>query len=401
MKCRIGYRPSSIVHRLFSCFTLALVLLTGCVLPKAVSEPAARLTLSQTLGQPADPGFARALEPRPFLFPQDHGPHPEFAAEWWYYTGNLEAKNGRRYGFQLTFFRFGLTPKPAERRSAWATSNIYMAHFALSEIGAGRFTAFERLSRGGAGLAGSQADPFRVWLDDWSADGPGPDGTPMRLRAAQDGLAIDLTLQAGKPPVLQGDRGLSQKSAEPGNASYYYSLTRMPIEGRIRTADGEAQVTGLGWMDREWSTSALAADQVGWDWFALQLDDGRELMYYRMRLRDGSDDPYSSGVFVAQDGIGTRLRREDVRLEATGTWQSRHSGATYPSGWRLQIPGESLDLQIAPAIQDQELPLTLAYWEGAVQITGTTEGTPISGRGYVELTGYADRGGGELRVRGE
>jgi predicted secreted hydrolase len=379
---------------------LALLMLASCTVANKPAEPQASLSVAEALGSPADLGFAHALQPRPFSFPLDHGPHPQFAAEWWYYTGNLHTATGRQFGFQLTFFRFGLTPTPAERPSAWATSNIYMAHFAVTDVAAGQFYAFERLSRGAAGLAGAQGDPFQVWLEDWRADGLGPDGTPMRLRATQGDVAIDLTLQAGKPPILQGDHGLSQKSAAPGNASYYYSLPRMPTNGTIRTAAGAYDVTGLTWMDREWSTSALAANQIGWDWFALQLDDGSDLMYYRLRLRDGSDDPYSSGIVVGPDQQRSALTRDDVQIEVTEHWRSP-AGTEYPSKWRLRVPKAGLDLLITPLIPNQELTLTVAYWEGAVQMRGTIAGRPVAGNGYVELTGYGNQNGSAAHARGQ
>jgi predicted secreted hydrolase len=375
-------------------------MLASCTGANKPTEPQASLSVAEVLGSPADLGFAHALQPSPFSFPEDHGPHPQFAAEWWYYTGNLHTAAGRQFGFQLTFFRFGLTPTPAERPSAWATSNIYMAHFAVTDVASGQFYAFERLSRGAAGLAGAQGDPFQVWLEDWRADGMGPDGTPMRLRATQGDVAIDLTLQAGKPPVLQGDNGLSQKSAQPGNASYYYSLPRMPANGTIRTAAGAYDVNGLVWMDREWSTSALAANQIGWDWFALQLDDGSDLMYYRLRLRDGSDDPYSSGIVVGPDQQRSALTRADVQIEVTEHWRSP-AGTEYPSKWRLRAPKVGLDLLITPLIPNQELALTVAYWEGAVQLRGTIAGRPVAGNGYVELTGYGNQNGSAAHAHGQ
>ncbi|GAB4127435.1 MAG: lipocalin-like domain-containing protein [Roseiflexaceae bacterium] len=364
-----------------------LMLLSGCG-AAAPHEPRAQLAVAEALGEPAGQGFARATSPRPFSFPTDHGPHREYAAEWWYYTGNLTSDDGRQYGFQLTFFRFGLAANATPRESAWAANEIYMAHFALSDIAGGKFYAFERFSRAAAGLAGAQAEPFRVWLEDWSSDGLGPTGTPMRIRAAQDGVALDLTLEAGKPIVLQGDQGLSQKSGEAGNASYYYSMTRMPASGTIQTPTNTSTVAvqGNAWMDREWSTSALGPDQVGWDWFALQLGDGREIMFYQLRLRNGQSDPYSKGILVAADGSTTLLKRDDVQLIVTNTWQSLR-GTTYPAAWSLRIPSQAIDLQITPLLANQELPLSVTYWEGAVQISGTS-----TGRGYVELTGYADNG---------
>ena len=286
---------------------------------------------------------------------------------------------------------------PVARASDFATSNIYMAHFALTDVANQKFYAFERFSRSAAGLAGAQGQPFRVWLEDWSATGAGADGLPMRLQAAQDDVAIDLTLAGGKPVVLQGDRGLSQKGAEPGNASYYYSLTRMPTRGTIRAGTQTSDVSGLSWMDREWSTSLLGANAVGWDWFAVQLSDGRDLMYAQLRDATGAAI-YSYGTLIEQDGSTRRLAQSEVVLAATGEWTSPRNGGRYPSGWRLQIASQALDLTLTPYLADQELPLTTVYWEGAVKIAGTAAGAPISGNAYVELTGYGERAG-DLRVR--
>lgn len=361
-------------------------------------EVRARISTSDALRPDSGAGFARALAPRPFTFPADHGPHPEFQTEWWYYTGNLSTADGRRFGFQLTFFRRALTPTPTERPSAWGTSQVYLAHFAVSDIGANKFYAVDRFGRGAAGLAGAQAEPFRVWLEDWSADGSGPQAMQMRLRARQGDVAIDLALDgAARTPVLQGDEGLSQKSAAPGNASYYYSLTRMPANGSISAGGTTYQVTGLAWMDREWSTSALGEDQIGWDWFALQLDDGRDLMYYQLRRRDGSVDPFSKGIIVAANGTTTSISSSEARLEPVGTWRSSRSGGVYPASWRLSVPTQNLELEVTPRMADQELPLTIVYWEGAVAISGTAAGKPVSGSGYLEMTGYGeqDAGGGE------
>jgi predicted secreted hydrolase len=351
----------------------------------------------QSAGGIATAGFARAIAPREFVFPQDHGPHPEYAIEWWYYTGNLDTAQGRHFGYQLTFFRIGLTATPAARASDFATSNIYMAHFALTDVANQKFYAFERFSRSAAGLAGAQSEPFRVWLEDWSATGANADGTPMRLQAAQDDMAIDLTLESGKPVVLQGDRGLSQKSDEPGNASYYYSLTRMPTRGTIRAGAATSDVSGLSWMDREWSTSSLGANAVGWDWFAVQLSDGRDLMYAQLRDASGATI-YSDGTLTDQAGSVRRLARSEVALEATSEWTSPRSGGRYPSGWRLRIASQALDLTLTPYLADQELPLTTVYWEGAVKVEGSAGAAPIGGNGYVELTGYGERAG-EVRVR--
>jgi predicted secreted hydrolase len=245
------------------------------------------------------------------------------------------------------------------------------------------------LSRAALGLSGAQAHPFKVWVEDWSAEGVADDAVPVRLRAREGEIALDLTLASAKPIVLHGERGLDHKGEEPGNASYYYSLTRMPAIGRLTVGGAAFDVTGLAWMDREWSTSSLGADLVGWDWFALQLGDGRDLMLYQLRRADGTADRFSSGSLVAADGTSRHLTRDDFRIEVRQTWSSPRRGATYPSRWRVTVPSESLDLEIVPRLADQELALAVRYWEGAVQVTGRSRAAPIAGEGYVELVGYA------------
>jgi predicted secreted hydrolase len=266
-----------------------------------------------------------------------------------------------------------------------------MAHFTVTDVEAGGFHAHERFARGAAGLAGAAAEPLSVWLGDWSITGTPGETFPLRLQAVADGAAIDLVLEAGKPTVLQGDRGLSRKGPEPGNASYYYSLTRMPAQGLVMVDGDTVAVSGSAWLDREWSTSALSAEQVGWDWFALQLDDGWDLMAYRLRQADGTADEWSEAVIVDPEGSPTRLAfGDDITFESTETWTSPVDGAVYPSGWRIAIPSRGWDLLVEPLVADQELDLSFRYWEGAVAVGGSGEGgTPVSGRGYVELTGYA------------
>lgn len=353
------------------------------------SQTQTSLSVAETLRGTNDTGYVKAVEPREFHFPADHGPHPEFRTEWWYYTGNLESREGRRFGFQLTFFRSALAPEMPARTSAWATRQAYLAHFTVTDVGGKRFRSFERWGRGALGLAGAQGEPFRVWVGDWSAESIEGKAPPMHLRAAQGDAALDLILQKGKPPVLQGERGLSRKSAEPWNASYYYSLTRMPAAGTVRLGNERFAVTGAAWMDREWSTSSLGKDQIGWDWFALQLADGRDIMLYQLRRTDGTADPASSGTVVRPSGEVRRLGRDGFSLTVLGRWRSPRSGALYPSRWRLRIPAERLDLQITPLLADQELDVSFRYWEGAVAVTGAADG-----RGYVEMTGYTVRQGG-------
>jgi predicted secreted hydrolase len=379
--------------------------------------PRARLSLEETLGGADTLGYARAVEPREFVFPGDHGPHPDFRNEWWYVTGNVQADDGREVGFQFTIFRSALAPEPAGGDaapqgdaatgdgSAWATRQAYMGHFAVTDVAGRRFHAAERFARGAMGLAGARADPFRVWIEGWSLEGVGDDGAagagrsggesatavfPLRLRASDGEMAVDLVLDAGRPHVLQGDRGLSQKGSEAGNASYYYSHTRMPTRGTVILGADTLRVAGLSWLDREWSTSALSDGQVGWDWFALQLDNGWDLMVYQLRTADGAAHPLSDGVLVDPSGAKHDLAwGSDVSVTPTGTWTSPLDGSIYPSGWRIALPAEGWALEVTPVLPGQELDLAFRYWEGAVRVAGTAEGAPVSGRGYVELTGYA------------
>jgi predicted secreted hydrolase len=378
----------------------------GRTRPAEETLPAARMSIAAALRAPDAQGFARALAPRPFVFPADHGSHPDYRTEWWYYTGNLAARDGRRFGFQLTFFRTALAPLPPAsatgRASAWATRQVWFAHFAVTDAAGHRFLAYERWERQALGLAGAEAAPFRVWVGPWSAGaGPAVAGTPpMRLAAGADEAAIDLILTTALPPVPQGDRGLSTKSAGPGNASYYYSLPRLAAAGTLRLGAEQLAVTGQAWMDREWSTSSLAAGEVGWDWFALQLDDGWELMLYRLRRRPPAAagaadqaDPASLATLIAPDGRTTRVPLSALRFAATGAWTSPASHVRYPSGWRLTLPGAgraAFDLTVQPLLAAQELRLSFRYWEGAVTASGIHGGRPVRARGYVELTGYGD-----------
>ena len=389
----------------------------------------ASLSLAEAMGGADTVGYARAFAPRPFEFPRDHGAHPEFRTEWWYFTGNLDARDGRRFGFQFTIFRSALRPVnadpeaadapagpaasaapgaagapdavastgsavPPDSTSAWITPQMYMGHFTVTDVEGNRFTEFERFTRGGAGLAGAEAgaeSPLRIWLDDWRIEGPAnPERSwPMRLRAADEGVALSLAFVPRKDIVLQGDQGLSQKGPEPGNASYYYSYPRLTAGGTLEI-DGEViDVEGLAWLDREWSTSALGEGQVGWDWFSLQFDDGAELMVYDIRQADGTPSPESQGVWVAPDGYVLHLESADYTLTPTGRWTSPIDGASYPSGWRIDVPQIDLELDVAPVLRDQELDVTVRYWEGAVDVSGRRASRELAGRGYVELTGYA------------
>ena len=341
-------------------------------------------------------GFARATGPKIWQFPQDFGPHPNFQTEWWYYTGNLEASSGEHFGYQLTFFRRALLP-PQElprRSSDWATAQIYMAHFALTDVSAKQYKAYERLERGAAGLAGAQSEPFQVWLDNWQVEQVKPGS--YHLDAQEGDVSVDLNLEETLGPILQGDQGYSRKGPEPGQASYYYSLVHLKTQGEIYSSGRTYQVNGLSWMDHEFSTSALGKNQVGWDWFALQLDDGSALMVYQIRQTDGSAGPFSSGSWITPDGRKINLSQSDFSIQVHDTWTSPKSGARYPSAWTIQVPKAGLQMEVKPYLANQELNVSYSYWEGAVQVVGRREGQPVSGSGYVELTGYSASMSGEF-----
>lgn len=341
-------------------------------------------------------GYARATGPKEFSFPADYGPHKDFQTEWWYYTGNLSAEDGREFGYQLTFFRRALQPpgQVKTRNSDWGADQVYMAHFAITDVNGQTHNAVERLERGAAGLAGAAATPFKVWLGDWGVQELGPN--LYRLYAVDGDMEIDLELSETKGPVLQGMAGYSQKGVDRGNASYYFSQPRLKSNGTIRMGRDKIGVSGDSWMDHEWSTSALSADQVGWDWFSIQLDDNSEIMAFQIRKDDGSIDPFSSGTIIDSAGNTRSLTRDDFIIEPTSKWKSPHTGADYPASWRLSIPSEQLVLEVKPLIADQELNVSYDYWEGAVEVAGEKKGVPVQGKGFVELTGYTRPMGGEF-----
>jgi predicted secreted hydrolase len=349
-----------------------------------------------TPGAAAD--FQAAQPGRVFQFPRDHGAHPDFKTEWWYYSGHLKAAGGETFGYQLTFFRRALAKPNPEAQSAWAAHTIYFAHLALTDVNGQKFRFREKAQRGALGLAGAETDRLKVWVGDWQAE---VQGEAHRLQAATDDLALDLTLTPLKPPVLHGDGGYSRKAARAEVASHYYSITLLETRGQI-TLDGRTlEVEGTSWLDREFYSGPMAADyQAGWDWFALKLDDATEIMLYLMRLKDGSLDPASSGTFIDPQGRARHLKLGDFALEVTDTWTSPHSQAAYPARWEISIPTLNCRLSLAPTLPDQELrtggSANLTYWEGQVQVSGEKDGKPITGRGYVELTGYAVTLGGKF-----
>jgi len=331
-------------------------------------------------------------------FPRDHAAHPPYRTEWWYYTGNLETVEGRRFGYQLTFFRTGVTSTPTTS-SRWAVRDLYMAHFAIADLAPQQFFYFERLNRAGVHWAGADTAQYRVWNEGWEVR---LEGDTHVLSASEGHATLALRLTPEKPPVLHGHGGFSQKGEAPGNASYYYSLTRLPTSGTLQ-ADGKTYtVTGLSWMDHEFGTSFLEQDQVGWDWFSLQLQDGGELMLFQIRRADGAIDPHASGTLVQLDGRTQHLAKNDFSLVPEQYWQSPESGARYPTAWTLTIPDQQLKLRVTAAMPNQELRTAastgVTYWEGSVIATGTSGSQDIQGRGYLEMTGYSgERMGSMLR----
>ena len=340
--------------------------------------------------------WTAAISPRAFAFPADHGAHEDYRIEWWYYTGNLEAEDGSRFGYQLTFFRTGLN-KETNNPSKWAVRDLYTAHFAISDLGSRQHYCFQRNSRRGTGQAGAEVGHYAVWNGDWKA---WMDGENHRLQAGESETRIDLTLSPKKSLVLHGDNGLSQKGSMVGNASHYYSFTRLLTEGTIRIDGVDFRIQGSSWMDHEFSTSFLEPGQLGWDWFSIQLDNGIDLMLYRMRRKDGTTDPFSSGSVVRKDGQLTHLSATEFRLTPLRNWTSSATGAAYPLDWNVEIPGLGYQLAVTSAFDRQEMTTNdttgINYWEGAIEITGNSEEGRVTGRGYMELTGYAGQGLGAL-----
>jgi predicted secreted hydrolase len=361
---------------------MAIILLAGLGWP--------RLSPGQALPVA---GFRPALPGRAFTFPADHRAHPEFKTEWWYYSGQLQDAEGRDYGYQLTFFRVGLKPGPIPSTgSRWRLREVYLAHVAVTEVRSKKFSYAEKAARGNLGLAGAETEGFRVWIENWSVAAA---GEAQVLIAGDRRLGLHLQVRPSGPPVIHGSDGISRKGAGIGQASHYYSLTRMPTQGRITVQGRTIAVQGLSWMDHEFGSNQLQPEQIGWDWFSLNLGSQAELMLYQIRHRDGRVDPYASGTMVFKNRIPQPLSREDFSIGVLKTWKSPRSQATYPAGWRIVVPREELILKVTPVLADQEL-VTLKstrviYWEGLVTVEGTRAGQPVTGRGYVELTGYDAR----------
>ena len=343
-------------------------------------------------------GFRSVTGPCDFVFPRDHGAHPGYRTEWWYYTGNLTAGDGREFGFQLTFFRRQLNPPEARRKwpeppSAWRTHQIYLAHAALTDIAGRRHVMTEKVSRGSLGMAGALTDggATRIFLHDWEVL-IGPDGHILRM--ADPAFRLDLILAPTKGPVAHGERGYSRKGDRPEQASCYYSFPRLAARGRVAVGDQEHTVAGTAWMDHEFSTAPLAKGITGWDWFSIQLDNGRDLMLFRLRRAGGELHPASSGTLIGPGGNTRHLSREDIRSRATRRWTSPQTGASYPVAWEIVVPAEGLVLRATAVLDDQEMITAgstgVTYWEGSLAVEGRAGEGPVKGRGFLELTGYAD-----------
>ena len=336
------------------------------------------------------PGFVAADGSRPLTFPADFGAHPDFRTEWWYYTGNLQTPEGRHFGFELTIFRVGLLPPTVAlpNDSDWSSRDVYFAHFAVSDIGSDHFYAFQRYSRPSPGLAGAQANPYRVWLEDWNISERAPN--VYQLQAQQEDIRLNLTLTDAMGVVLQGENGYSRKGKNATNASYYYSQPRLRAEGSIQLHGAWYQVSGLAWNDHEFSTGVLDESQIGWDWFSLQFEEGPALMLFQLRERGGGISDSASGTFIAAEGTSQSLHKSDFEITVLDEWRSPHTQGRYPSSWKIQIHNPGCLLEVKPWMVDQEInfpPIT--YWEGAVHFVGSCNGAPVHGNGYVELTGYA------------
>jgi predicted secreted hydrolase len=342
-------------------------------------------------------GFLQVTGPCRLEFPRDHAPHPGFRTEWWYYTGNLRSETGRHFGFQLTFFRHQLTPFGGtagwpDPPSAWRTRQVYVAHAAVSDISARRHLQAERIGREALGIAGwvQWGPDVTLYHRGWSAV-IFPDA--HKIAASGDDFSFTLEMKPAKPPAQHGIQGYSRKGSTPERASCYYSFTRLETAGTVTVGGKSMAVTGLSWMDHEFSTAPLEPGTVGWDWFSIQLADQSEIMIFLLRNEGGGVNPASSGSYVDASGALRHLDRSYFEIQALDTWKSKSSGAVYPSAWQVKIPLLGIDLKLTSNLADQEMRAEastgITYWEGSVSARGTKGGSPAEGQGYVELTGYA------------
>ena len=324
-----------------------------------------------------------------FEFPRDYFNHPEFQTEWWYTTGNLIATDGHHYGFELTFFRQGVDRDPG-KTEPWDIQDLYLAHLALSDLDGGKFYHAERTSRAGPGLAGIDAQKRRIWNGNWEIRWRGEEES---LTVVDEQFSLSFALHSEKPPVIHGINGVSQKAAGGGHGSHYISCTRLLTTGTIESAGRSSEVRGTSWMDHEFFTHSMEAEQVGWDWLSVQLEDDTEVMLYQFRRKDGSADPFSSGTVVDARGKTVHLMAGDFRLVPAGeTWMSGVTGAKYPVAWSIEIPKLGLRLTATTRLKSQEFAggskIAPSYWEGAIALEGMRGGAKVRGVGYLEMTGY-------------
>lgn len=330
--------------------------------------------------KPALPGYR-------YEFPRDHFNHPDYQTEWWYYTGNLTAADGHRFGFELTFFRQGVARDA--NQSTWHMHDLYMAHLALSDISGRRFYHDERINRAGPGIAGIDESTGMIWNGNWQAQ---LTEARQTLRGIDEKFEIQLNLVPAKPPVIHGRDGISRKAAGAGHASHYISFTRLITSGSIALDGATYKVDGTSWMDHEFFSESMDSSESGWDWLSLQLDDHTELMLYRLRHKDGSVDPYSSGSYIDAQGKCLFLSLKDFTMTPAGeTWTSPQTKGIYPIQWHVAIPELALEMDAATPLANQELPggIGPSYWEGAIDVTGRHGGSAMRGVGYLEMTGYA------------
>ncbi|HEY2712403.1 MAG TPA: lipocalin-like domain-containing protein [Chthoniobacterales bacterium] len=331
----------------------------------------------------AEPGWI-------YQFPRDHHVHPDFKTEWWYFTGNLTNQSGRRFGYELTFFRQGIRP-PDERggtTSRFVVDDLKFAHFTVTDAAEKQFRFYDKVSRGSFGEAGFGNEQRLAWIQNWTIQ-MASDGAFDLVANAAD-AAVKLHLVPQKKPIIHGSNGISRKAKAAGHASHYYSITRLTTNGTLRTGRENSKIEGESWFDHEWATNQLASNQVGWNWVSAQFDDGSELMLYEMRLTNGSIDPVSNGTIVQADGSYSSLTSAEFQMKPLSFWLSPTTKAKYPIAWHVKVPRMALEFEIRPVLENQELVFTpLTYWEGAFDIVGTRNGKPLGGHGYLELTGFA------------
>ncbi|MDE0146691.1 MAG: carotenoid 1,2-hydratase [Nitrospira sp.] len=361
------------------------------------ADPTGAASISSQGLVPARPGYV-------YAFPRDHGSHDDYGLEWWYFTGHLYDQSARRFGYEVTFFRKAIDDvRVREHPSRWALRHLYFAHLALTDVERATFSFSEKFSRAAFGKAGADPGRMKVWIDRWNLEPVTEEHRQLRLTAHDASLGVDLTLTLNKPPVIHGREGISRKGANPGQASHYYSLTRLATRGTVRVRGEPFQVTGTSWMDHEFGSGSLGEDLVGWDWFSVQFDSNVEFMLYLLRKRDGSHDPASSGTLILPDGTSRHLTRADFVVRATDQWLSPHNRVQYPAKWIVEVPSVPLEVTITPVLPDQELrtenSTRVTYWEGAVDVRGHYRNMPVTGTGYVELTGYANPVGFDYHSR--